>query len=84
MIHIKTDHDVAMLRCSAGLVGEVLAEMARRIAPGVRTIDLDKMGEEMIRDAGFQPMGLQEEFAAGKKPREITPSLAGYFCEKNE
>jgi len=40
--------------------------------------------EEMIRDAGFQPMGLQEEFAAGKKPREITPSLAGYFCEKNE
>ena len=28
MIHIKTDHDVAMLRSSAGLVGEVLAEMA--------------------------------------------------------
>lgn len=55
MIHIKTDHDVAMLRCSAGLVGEVLAEMARRIAPGVRTIELDQVGEEMIRDAGGRP-----------------------------
>ncbi len=39
--------------------------------------------EEMLRDAGFQPMGLQEEFAAGTKPREITPSLAGYFCERS-
>jgi len=55
MIHIKTDHDVTMLRRSAGLVGEVLAEMARRIAPGVRTIDLDRVGEEIIRDAGARP-----------------------------
>lgn len=55
MIHIKTDHDVTMLRRSAGLVGDVLAEMGRRIAPGVRTIDLDRVGEEMIRDAGARP-----------------------------
>ncbi len=44
-----------MLRSSAGLVGEVLAEMARRIGPGVLTVDLDKVGEEMIRDAGARP-----------------------------
>jgi len=55
MIHIKTDHDITMLRRSAGLVGEVLAEMARRIAPGVRTIELDRVGEEIIRDAGARP-----------------------------
>ena len=29
--------------------------------------------ESMLRAAGFQPMSLQEEFAAGYKPREITP-----------
>lgn len=38
--------------------------------------------EEMLRNAGFIPMGLQEEFAAGVKPRNITPSLAGYYCLK--
>ena len=38
--------------------------------------------EAMLRAAGFQPMSLQEEFAAGYKPREITPSLAGYLVER--
>ena len=38
--------------------------------------------EAMLRSAGFQPMSLQEEFAAGLKPREITPSLAGYLVER--
>jgi len=38
--------------------------------------------EEMLRAAGFQPLSLQEEFAAGYKPRHITPSLAGYFVER--
>jgi len=38
--------------------------------------------EAMLRAAGFQPMSLQEEFAAGFKPREITPSLAGYLVER--
>ena len=38
--------------------------------------------EEMLRAAGFQPMSLQEEFAAGYKPRKITPSLAGYLVER--
>jgi SAM-dependent methyltransferase len=38
--------------------------------------------EAMLRGAGFQPMSLQEEFAAGFKAREITPSLAGYLVER--
>ena len=40
--------------------------------------------EAMLRAAGFQPMSLQEEFAAGYKPREITPSLAGYLVERRQ
>jgi cyclopropane fatty-acyl-phospholipid synthase-like methyltransferase len=40
--------------------------------------------EAMLRAAGFQPMSLQEEFAAGYKPREITPSLAGYLVERRK
>ena len=54
-ISIKSDHDVQMLRQAAGLVGEVLAEMARRVQPGVETIELDRVAEEIIRDAGARP-----------------------------
>jgi len=38
--------------------------------------------EDMLRAAGFQPLHLQEECAAGFKPREMTPSLCGYFCQR--
>jgi cyclopropane fatty-acyl-phospholipid synthase-like methyltransferase len=38
--------------------------------------------EEMLRAAGFQPVHAQEEFAPGSKPRAITPSLAGFLCER--
>lgn len=55
MIHLKSDIDVQKLRQAAGLVGDVLAEMARRIAPGVRTDELDQVAEAMIVDAGAIP-----------------------------
>lgn len=38
--------------------------------------------EDMLRAAGLQPFYSQEEFAPGWKPRAITPSLSGFFCEK--
>jgi len=38
--------------------------------------------EGMLRVAAFQPLHLQEECAAGFKPRNITPSLCGYFCQR--
>lgn len=38
--------------------------------------------ELMLRDAGFQPLQLQEALAPGTKPRRLTPSIAGFFCER--
>jgi SAM-dependent methyltransferase len=38
--------------------------------------------ESMIRHAGLQPIGLQEEFAPGSRDRDLTPSLAGFFAQK--
>jgi hypothetical protein len=38
--------------------------------------------EDMLRAAGFQPVHSQEEFAYGVKPRHVSPSLAGFFCER--
>ena len=38
--------------------------------------------EAMLRDAGLQPVHLQEECAPGNKPRHLTPSLAGFLCQR--
>jgi methionyl aminopeptidase len=51
----KTEEEIELLRESSLLVGKTLAQVARRIEPGVRTIDLDKLAEEFIRDNGALP-----------------------------
>lgn len=38
--------------------------------------------ENMLTDAGFHIMRIQEESAPGSKPRNLTPSLAGFLCAK--
>ena len=38
--------------------------------------------EDMLRASGFIPLGFQEEFAHGQKPRSLTPSIAGFYCIK--
>jgi methionyl aminopeptidase len=54
-IHLKSDRDVEGLRRAAGVVGEVLAEVARRVRPGVTTGELDRVAEEIMRGAGARP-----------------------------
>ncbi len=55
MIPIKTDEEIEIQRHSSLLVGKTLAEVARHIRPGVKTITLDKIAEEFIRDNGAVP-----------------------------
>jgi methionyl aminopeptidase len=50
MIHIKTAEEVELLRASNLLVSRTLAEVARRVAPGVTTLELDTLAETFIRD----------------------------------
>jgi SAM-dependent methyltransferase len=38
--------------------------------------------ENMLTDAGFHILRMQEEAAPGSKPRNLTPSLAGFLCSK--
>jgi methionyl aminopeptidase len=54
-VDLLGDDDIALLKESSLLVGRTLAEVARRIAPGVTTGDLDRMAEEFIRDNGAVP-----------------------------
>jgi methionyl aminopeptidase len=55
MIYFKTDEEIEIQRESSLLVGKTLAEVARLIRPGVKTIELDKVAETFIRDNGAIP-----------------------------
>lgn len=55
MIHYRTDKEIELLRQAALLVGKTLGEVGRHIRPGIRTIELDRIAEEFIRDNGAVP-----------------------------
>lgn len=52
---IYTEQEIEKIRVSALLVGDTLAEVAKMIAPGVKTIELDRMAEAFIRSKGGVP-----------------------------
>jgi methionyl aminopeptidase len=55
MITYKTAEEIELLRISNLLVSKALAEVAKKIAPGVSTLELDEIAEEFIRDNGAEP-----------------------------
>ena len=56
MIYLKTDEEIELLRESNLLVGQTLGELARWVAPGVTTLQLDHIAEEFIRDHQAVPV----------------------------
>lgn len=55
MIHIKTNNEIELMRESALLVGLAIAEVVKRVKPGVTTSFLDKVADEFIRDNKATP-----------------------------
>jgi len=55
MIYLKTDEEIKLMREANQLVGKTQGELARHIAPGISTLQLDKIAEEFIRDHGATP-----------------------------
>ncbi|MGC3978807.1 MAG: type I methionyl aminopeptidase [Paludibacteraceae bacterium] len=55
MIFLKSDEEIELLRNSNQIVAKTLAELAKAIAPGVTTLQLDKLADEFIRDHGGVP-----------------------------
>lgn len=54
-IYYKSAEEIELIRKSSQLVSRTLAEVAKIIAPGVKTIELDKLAETFIRDSGGIP-----------------------------
>ena len=55
MINLKTEDELVLIRESAQILGKAHGEIARLIQPGVKTLVLDKVAEEFIRDHGGSP-----------------------------
>lgn len=55
MIVLKTEREIETMRAAGQIVYEVHQALARVIAPGVTTAELDHLAESMIRKAGGVP-----------------------------
>ncbi len=60
-ISIKTEDEIELMRISCKLLSEVHYELGRFIKPGISTADIDKYGEELIRQRGCIPNFLNYE-----------------------
>jgi methionyl aminopeptidase len=55
MIILKTQDQIQKMRDAGALLHNVLEALKAEIAPGVTTLALDRIAEQMIRDAGATP-----------------------------
>ncbi len=55
MVKPKTEEEIELMRENAILVSKTLAEVGKRVAPGVTTLELDRVAETFIRDHGAVP-----------------------------
>jgi methionyl aminopeptidase len=55
MVYLKTEEELAIIREGSQILGKAHGEVARLIKPGVRTVKLDEVAEEYIRDQGGSP-----------------------------
>ncbi len=54
-VYLKTEEDIAQIKKSADILSRLLGEIAKEIKPGVKTITLDKLAHDYIRDHGGKP-----------------------------
>ncbi len=52
---IKSAQDIENIKKNGELIGEILAELARRCRPGVSAWEIDQLAEKMIKKAGGRP-----------------------------
>jgi methionyl aminopeptidase len=55
VITCRSDAEIDRMRVANQLVADVLAVLEQAIEPGVTTLDLDRMAEKLLRDAGAVP-----------------------------
>ncbi len=60
-VTIKTQREIDLMRQSCKLLAKVHEEMRKAIEPGISTLDIDRLGEKLIRSYGCVPNFLNYE-----------------------
>ena len=55
MINLKTAHEIDLMARAGNLLASVLPPLREACVPGVKTIELDRIAERLIRDGGATP-----------------------------
>lgn len=55
MISIKSERELEMMRKAGRAVAQILAELARTVAPGITTGEIDRIAEGRCKDLGVLP-----------------------------
>ncbi|HAR99951.1 MAG: Methionine aminopeptidase [Candidatus Moranbacteria bacterium GW2011_GWC2_37_73] len=54
-ISIKTESEIAIMRRAGKMLAEIMREIGEQVRPGVSTIEIDKLAEELVLNAGGTP-----------------------------
>ena len=54
-VTIKTSEEIELMRKAGKILAEVHQCLGKEIKPGMSTLDIDRLGEEMIRSYGCIP-----------------------------
>jgi methionyl aminopeptidase len=75
VIALKSTREIEIMRRANVIVAEVLQELARRVAPGITTLDLDAIAEEMTQKKGAVPAFKGYNVAGRVYPRCLCASI---------
>ena len=75
MISLKSSREIEVMRRANVIVAEVLQELKRRVAPGVTTLDLDAIAEEMTLKKNAVPAFKGYNVAGRIYPRCLCASV---------
>ena len=54
-VTIKTPHEIELMREAGKILARVHENLEKELRPGMSTLDIDRIGEEMIRSYGCEP-----------------------------
>lgn len=54
-VTIKSEREIELMREAGKILAKVHEELGKAIKPGMSTLDIDRLGEEMIRSFGCEP-----------------------------
>ncbi|MBI2986915.1 MAG: type I methionyl aminopeptidase [Deltaproteobacteria bacterium] len=75
MISLKSDREIEIMRRANVIVAEILEELKKKVAPGVTTLELDALAEELTYKKGAHPAFKGYAMAGNVYPRTLCASV---------